>query len=133
MPYIQAYSPTFLLRLARNTLYNVGSVAGSVTASTANDAVIFNALGMVSSSLLCTAMPRFIISVRELYDRDLRGRWQGVDSGLGALSRDVHNEMGITSKIVFMDAAQEETVTQEDAGGLEVIQLEDVRVGMHRV
>jgi hypothetical protein len=26
-------------------------------------------------------MPRFIINVRELYDRDPHGRWQGIDSG----------------------------------------------------
>ena len=32
-------------------------------------------------------MPRFIISVRELYEHDLYVRWQGIDTGFGVLSQ----------------------------------------------
>lgn len=28
-------------------------------------------------------MPRFIISIRSLYDRDVQERWKGIDTGFG--------------------------------------------------
>ncbi|KAF8122306.1 hypothetical protein EV363DRAFT_1182894, partial [Boletus edulis] len=40
-------------------------------------------LDTLSYSLCCVMMPRFVISIRELYDRDLRERWQGIDTGFG--------------------------------------------------
>ena len=30
-------------------------------------------------------MPRFIINIREMYDRDLQDRWQGIDTGFGLI------------------------------------------------
>ncbi|KAI9574382.1 hypothetical protein HD554DRAFT_2165880 [Boletus coccyginus] len=42
-------------------------------------------LDTLSYSLSCAIMPRFIISIRELYDRDLQNRWQGIDTGFGVL------------------------------------------------
>ena len=66
-------------------------------------------------------MPRFIISVRELYDCDLRRRWQGMDTGFGALSQPI----AIVSAIGFADVAPEQDQAVE--GGTnesEAIQLE---------
>ncbi|KAF8550482.1 hypothetical protein OG21DRAFT_1499748 [Imleria badia] len=42
-------------------------------------------LDALSYSLSCAIMPRFIMSIRELYDRDLENRWQGIDTGFGML------------------------------------------------
>ncbi|KAF8138798.1 hypothetical protein EV363DRAFT_1314817 [Boletus edulis] len=50
-------------------------------------------LDTLSYSLSCAIMPRFIISIRELYDRNLENRWQGIDSGFG-LSMHVSPEEG---------------------------------------
>ena len=53
-------------------------------------------------------MPRFIISVRELYDRDLRGRRQGIDAGFGVSSQYVSSGNVAVSTIRFADPGQEE-------------------------
>jgi hypothetical protein len=53
-------------------------------------------------------MPRFIISVRELYDRDLRGREQGIDTGFGVLSQPNFGENTAVSAMEFADVAQGE-------------------------
>ncbi|KAG8219134.1 hypothetical protein J3R82DRAFT_4915, partial [Butyriboletus roseoflavus] len=37
-------------------------------------------LSLLAYITMCPIMPRFIISVRELYDRDIRGRVQGMDT-----------------------------------------------------
>ena len=50
-------------------------------------------------------MPRFIISVRELYDRDLRARWQGDDTGFGVLSQPNASENAVVSAISFARVA----------------------------
>ena len=70
----------------------------------------------LSYTTLCPIMPRFIISVRELYDRDLRGRWQGVDTGFGVLSQPVSSGNAAVSAIRFANAplvGQEEDQVME--------------------
>ena len=37
--------------------------------------------------IICPIMPRVILSIRELYDKDLHGRWQGIDTGFGVVSQ----------------------------------------------
>ena len=76
---------------------------------------------------LCPIMPRFIISVRELYDRDLRRRWQGIDTGFGVLSQPVSSGNAAVSVIRFADAAPGQVEGQEAEGEVdnsEVIRLE---------
>ena len=67
-------------------------------------------------------MPRFIISVRELYDRDLRARLQGIDSGFGVLSGCIASQNGALSTIAFAGGApgQDQTVEgdAEDSGAI---------------
>ena len=71
---------------------------------------------------MCPMMPRFIISVRELYDRDTRRGWQGVDTGFGVLSQPIADRFGFGSSIVFPDGvALEEGQVVE--GGADDIQL----------
>lgn len=67
-------------------------------------------------------MPRFILSVRELYDRDLRGHFQGVDTGFG-VSQSIGSQDGAISAIAFADVGVgHDRVLEDDAGELEVIQ-----------
>jgi hypothetical protein len=78
-----------------------------------------------------TIMPRFIISVRELYDRDLRPRWQGIDSGFGVLSQPIVSQNGSVSAIAFADIAPGQEVVEgdSDAYDSEAIRLEVVGDG----
>ena len=46
-------------------------------------------------------MPRLIIGVREVYDRDLHGRWKGIDSGFDALSQPLAGGDAVVSAIAF--------------------------------
>ena len=80
-------------------------------------------------------MPRFIISVRELYDRDLRGRWQGIDTGFGVLSQPISNVNAAVSAIQFADVALGQEQGQAAEGEMddsEAIRLE-MREGTHQV
>ena len=63
------------------------------------------ALNVLIYTILAPIMPRFIISVRELYDRDLRGRWQGVDTGFGVFAQTVSSGNVAMSAIQFADVA----------------------------
>ena len=111
------------------------TVVGSVVLITANDAMVIDGLSTAAAALLCTAMPRFIIAVRELYDRDLRGRWQGIDTGFGVGSQNVSADIRFASEIAFADGVQEsqesETV-QGDADESGAIPLDVVGEGAHR-
>ena len=61
--------------------------------------------------------PRFIISIRELYDRDLRGRWNGIDSGFGVLSQAGASEDVVVSAIAFADVNPRQEDGQAVEGG----------------
>jgi hypothetical protein len=77
-------------------------------------------------------MPRFIISVRELYDRDLRGRWQGIDTGFGVSSQPVSSGNAAVSAIQFADVAPGREEVEGEVGDSEVIRLEMLRDGMRQ-
>lgn len=93
---------------SRNTLFNVLAVFLSGPSSTASASIITVTLDLFASTLLCVTIPRFIISIRELYDRDLRGRWEGIDNGFGVISQPNANEIAVMSGIAFADTPQEE-------------------------
>ena len=63
---------------------------------------------MLCHTTLFPAIPRFIIAVRELYDRNLRGRWQGIDTGFGVSSQFISSENVAVSAIEFADVAPEQ-------------------------
>ena len=69
-------------------------------------------------------MPRFIISVRELYDHDLRRRWQGIDTGFGMLS-----QPGVSSRNAAMSAIEFAEVAPGQPEG-EVDDSEAIRLEM---
>jgi hypothetical protein len=66
--------------------------------------------------------------VRELYDRDLRGHLQGIDTGFGVSSQPVSSGNAAVSAIRFADVAP----AQEDgqAAGGEVGDSEAIRLEM---
>ena len=63
---------------------------------------LFNILSVVP---LFTLTPRFIVSIRELYARDVHcGRGEGIDTGFGLTS----GRSAVETAIVFADAVQNE-------------------------
>ena len=101
-----------------------------MTATTDTPEVVINILLTTTVSLLCCTMPRFIIAVRELYDHDARGHFQGIDTGFGVSSR---VEKGFPSTIAFADAGEESRTLQGDADEPGAIQLEPVAEGSRQV
>ena len=93
-------------------------------------------LATLSYTFIVVMSPRFIISIRELYDRDLRGRWNGIDSGFGVLSQAVASEDAVVSAIAFADVnpGQEEDRAMEGGeGDSEGIRLEPLGDGTQQV
>jgi len=89
-------------------------------------------LNMLCYTAICPIMPRFIISVRELYDHDLRARWQGVDSGFGIFSQPIAGENVAVSSLAFAEVATGQGQGQEgDAEA--VIQLEELEDGAYQI
>lgn len=77
--------------------------------------------------LLCSIMPRFIISVRELYDRDPHRGRQAIDSGFGVLLQLTIGENETVSAIVFAGVSPEGGQRVEgEVGGSDAIQAEVV-------
>ena len=75
-------------------------------------------------------IPRFIISIRRMYDRDLCGRWQGIDTGFGVLSRPNACTM---SAMVFDDDNLPPYPAVEDDRGRDPFSVEVVGEGMGQV
>jgi len=76
---------------------------------------------------LCPMMSRFIIGVRELYDRDLRAHWQGIDTGFGVLSQPIVSENVVVSAIAFAAVTPGQgqgQMVEGDEDDSEVIRLE---------
>ena len=78
-------------------------------------------------------MPRFIVGVRELYDRDrVRGRWQGIDTGFGTSSQPVFkfSEHAAISTIEFADLVPGQEQGQVPVAGSEVDDSGAIRLEM---
>jgi hypothetical protein len=71
-------------------------------------------------------MPRFIMAIRELYDRDRRDGWRGVDTGFGVYSEPVSGGDEDVSEIFQVRLEEGEN----DSSG--VIELGEVRDGVWR-
>ena len=80
---------------------------------------------MFTSITLCSTAPRFIINVRELYDRDVRRGLQGVDTGFGVLSQAIASQDGAVSAIPFAEVVLgQDQVVEGDTNESAAIQLE---------
>lgn len=75
-------------------------------------------------SLSCVVMPRFVISIRELY---LKDQWQGIDTGFGVYIGPMSSENVGVSTLPW------HVQLQESRSGLDTIALEEVGGGMRRV
>ena len=92
-------------------------------------------LALLYYTTLCPIMPRFIISVRELYDRDLRGRWQGIDTGFSVFPQTVSSGNAAMSAMQFADVAlgqDEGHVAEGEVDDSQAIRLE-MRDGTRQV
>ncbi|KAN0093036.1 hypothetical protein V8E55_003820 [Tylopilus felleus] len=91
---------------------------------------------MVSFMVVIPMMPRFIISMRELYDRDCCSRWKGIDSRFGVLSQPAASTNVVMSAIAFADVnfqQGESQVVGDGAEDSEVIPSEMLRDGANQV
>lgn len=84
---------------------------------------------------MCVIMLRFIVGIRELYDRDLRKRWQGIDTGFGVFSQLVASSNATVSVITFADASPDQGhwTAECSTDDSETIQLEMVGDGARQV
>ncbi|KAN0082779.1 hypothetical protein V8E55_008574 [Tylopilus felleus] len=78
----------FLVNVIYNTHDIIVNASGPTISATAT---IY--LALFSSIAICTIMPRFIISIRELYNPEARRDWQGIDSGFGLSSQSTGGRM----------------------------------------
>lgn len=92
-----------MLSPSRNAFYNIVcfEIGGLFSRSEINSNVLL-LLRTISPMILCPMMPRFIISMRELYDRDSRGGWNGIDSGFGV---NISIDIADMSAIAFTEVA----------------------------
>ena len=107
-------------------MYNISEamLQTTITLDSASQLV----LTLLYYTTICPLMPRFIISMRELYDRDLRGRWQGIDTAFNISSQPgVYSGNAAVSAIQFADAAPgrgEDQEAEGEADDFEGIRLE---------
>jgi hypothetical protein len=94
-------------------------------------------LDTVCISTISSMMPRFIISMRELYDRDPRGRWKGIDSGFKIFPQPISGESAGTSMSVipFVDIGPEgpSLIMEGATNEFEMIRLEVLGVNARQV
>jgi len=90
---------------------------------------------LLSLMLLFSMLPRFIINIRELYDRDILRHQQGIDTGFGAFSRTIACEDGTMPTIAFADlcAQTEGQIMELHTGDLEMLASEVIKDDAHRV
>lgn len=115
----------------RNVVFNI-AVALEYGPQWNNISIIF--LNVLSFIALCPLVPRFILSLRELYDRDLGGHWRGIDTAFGVSSQMISSRDAAASAIAFAEISSEEGVAVEGCvDDLEVIRLRVVGNGAHQV
>ncbi|KAH0835530.1 hypothetical protein J3R83DRAFT_9222, partial [Lanmaoa asiatica] len=104
-----------------NALFNITTMLQTyVTPS--NTSIVF--MDLLWATIL-PMTPRFIISVRELYDRDLRSHSQGIDTGFGVLSQTVSGQDAGRSAIAFADVAlRQDQIVEGDTDELWQIRLD---------
>ncbi|KAI9456201.1 hypothetical protein HD554DRAFT_2036981 [Boletus coccyginus] len=81
-------------------------------------------LNALAYSLSCTIMPRFIISIRASYDRDLLSRQQGSDTGFGLFSHRTADGNAAWSAIAFADVTEQGRTLERDTGDSRTIQFD---------
>ena len=113
----------------RNLYFNI------VTAITLPPDAFMTFLNSLAYSLSCAIMPRFIISIRESYDRGLLSGEQGTDTGFGVFSHcdQIANGNAVWSAIAFADVAEQSQTLERGAGDSRTIQFDALGDRMHQV
>jgi len=111
-----------------NLLFNILGVIQPRSRVLTNVMYLLNA---VCYSLACAIMPRFIINIRQFYDRDHRNQWRGIDSGFGS-SRTVAVLDIPKSTIAFADHDTSTYEEDTDAVGMDVEDAEVIQLGVVR-
>lgn len=112
----------FFLSTSRNVSYQIASVLNQGEASPNSTSMLF--LSVFIYTIFYPLTPRFIIGIRQLYDSDISGRPQGIDSGFGMPSRP---NAGTMSPISFADdnlpwyPAMEDDEDEKDSFSVKVI------------
>ncbi|KAF8126709.1 hypothetical protein EV363DRAFT_1523971 [Boletus edulis] len=116
--YMQKLVGDGILYFIVNILYQINYVLTSAAVPTNNVPVFLSPFLYVA---FYTLIPRFIISIRELYDHDIRGRFH-IDTGFGVRSRSNHGLDTIVSAMVFMGGNQGSDVEggTDNSGDLEL-------------
>ena len=65
-------------------------------------------LNVLSFIALCPLVPRFVLSLRELYDCDRDGRWGGIDTAFGGSSQPISSRDVAASAIAFAEVSSGE-------------------------
>ena len=78
---------------------------------------------MVFYIVVILIMPRFIISIRELYDHDCCSQWKGIDSGFGVLSQPTVSPNVVMSAIAFADVTIRQGESQVGEGGVDDLEV----------
>ncbi|KAH0834771.1 hypothetical protein J3R83DRAFT_10369, partial [Lanmaoa asiatica] len=112
----------FLMNMLLNSNAFLILLTGA-TSTISSTSMLF--LNMFCVITLCPMMPRFIISVRELHQRDPRRRCQGIDSGFGVLLQPIARDNAAVSAIALADVAPGQgQMVEGGADESEAIQLE---------
>jgi len=127
--YMQQFTKDGILYFVANMIYNISVVW--VQVDYGMKSTLFLILALLYFLTLCPIMPRFIISVREQYDRDVRGRWQGIDTGFSTSSR-----LASSRAMSWIELADVEVAPEQERGGVvdsEAIRLEMLGDGTRQV
>jgi len=100
--YMQKLVGDGILYFFVNVVYQIDYVLGFVANPTSKFAFFVSGFIYVAFYIL---IPRFIISIRELYDHDIRGRFH-IDTGFGLVSRSNAGPDTTMSMMVFVDVNQ---------------------------
>ncbi|KAF8552119.1 hypothetical protein OG21DRAFT_174615 [Imleria badia] len=118
-----------ILYFLANMLYQIACVLNQGgTAPNSTSILLLDAFVYI---IFYPLIPRFIISIRELYDGDVRGRLQGIDTGFGVLSQANTARDTTVSAMVFMDVNPVCNPQMEgDMGDSDAISIKVVGEGM---
>ena len=117
---------------SRNLFFNIIYIFPHGIATNCTSMVV---LTVIAGIAICPMMPRFFIGVRELYDRDSRGRGQGIDGGFGILSQHTTSENATVSAIAFAEVAPGQDVetlegNEEDPEAIRLEVIGDEKCGV---
>lgn len=112
-----------------NMLYQIACILNQDGAATNNTSILL--LDAFTYIIFYPLIPRFIISIRELYDGDIRGRLEGVDTGFGVLSQSDAVPNRTVSAMVFMDVNPAcHPPAEDDMDDLDTISVQMVEEGL---